>query len=177
MSPRGLSGASKSQKAAFSKTLKNMWFLKVFGSRGLPREPQEAQEGSQEAPKELQNLQNKGSKNRPQKSQVLDQFWVHFGAHFGTQKWTKNGTKHGTIFGSSGPWSRWPQVGRFWPQVAHPDRHTCAKKGFACQTSKKPKGFVVLIGPLTSIQEPTTITKETLLKLRFPFGFRSLLEP
>ena len=32
-------------------------FLHVFGSRGLPREPQEAQEGSQEAPKKLQNSQ------------------------------------------------------------------------------------------------------------------------
>ena len=97
-----------------------------LGSRGLPREPQEAQEGSQEAPKELQNLQKKGSKNRPQKSQVLDQFWVHFGAHFGTQKWTKNGIKNGTSFGSSGPWSGGPQVGRFWPQVVHPDRHPFA---------------------------------------------------
>ena len=56
MSPREPLGAAKSQKTAFSKPLKNTWFLYVFGSRGLPREPQEAQEGSQEAPKELQNL-------------------------------------------------------------------------------------------------------------------------
>ena len=46
----------KDKKTAFSKPLKNTEFLHVFGSRGLPREPQEAQEGSQEAPKELQNL-------------------------------------------------------------------------------------------------------------------------
>ena len=46
----------KDQKTAFSKPLKNTWFLHVFGSRGIPREPQETQEGSQEAPKELQNL-------------------------------------------------------------------------------------------------------------------------
>ena len=52
MSPREPSGASKSQKAAFSKTLKNLQFCGVFGSRGLPREPQEAREGSQETPKE-----------------------------------------------------------------------------------------------------------------------------
>merc|ERR1711963_154835 len=52
MSPREPSGASKNQKAAFSKTLKNLKFLKVFGSRGLPRELQEAREGSQETPKE-----------------------------------------------------------------------------------------------------------------------------
>ena len=52
MSPREPSGASKSQKAAFSKTLKNLMFFIVFGSRGLPREPQEAREGSQETPKE-----------------------------------------------------------------------------------------------------------------------------
>ena len=52
MSPREPSGASKSQKAAFSKTLKNLKFFSVFGSRGLPRESQEAREGSQETPKE-----------------------------------------------------------------------------------------------------------------------------
>ena len=52
MSPREPSGASKSQKAAFSKTLKNIQFFSVFGSRGFPREPQEAREGSQETPKE-----------------------------------------------------------------------------------------------------------------------------
>ena len=52
MSPREPSGASKSQIAAFSKTLKNLQFFSVFGSRGFPREPQEAREGSQETPKE-----------------------------------------------------------------------------------------------------------------------------
>ena len=52
MSPREPSGASKSQEAALSKTLKNLWVFSVFGSRGLPREPQEAREGSQETPKE-----------------------------------------------------------------------------------------------------------------------------
>ena len=52
MSPREPSGASKSQKAAFSKTLKNLKFFSVFGCRGLPRELQEAREGSQETPKE-----------------------------------------------------------------------------------------------------------------------------
>ena len=46
----------KDLKTAFSKPLKNTWFLHVFGSRGIPREPQEAQEDSQEATKELQNL-------------------------------------------------------------------------------------------------------------------------
>ena len=49
----------KDQKTAFSKPLKNTLFLYVFGSRGIPREPQETQEGSQEAPKELQNLKKK----------------------------------------------------------------------------------------------------------------------
>ena len=46
----------KDLKTAFSKPLKNTRFLHVFGSRGIPREPQEAQEDSQEATKELQNL-------------------------------------------------------------------------------------------------------------------------
>ena len=52
MSPREPSGASKSQKAAFSKTLKNLQFFSVFGSRGFPREPQKAREGFQETPTE-----------------------------------------------------------------------------------------------------------------------------
>ena len=67
MSPKEPSGASKNQKAAFSKTLKNFMFLKVFGYRGLSREPQEAQEGSQKTPKEIQDPQ-KGTQNWTQKS-------------------------------------------------------------------------------------------------------------
>ena len=50
--PKRAIRSSKSQKAAFSKTLKNLPFFSVFGSRGLPRESQEAREGSQETPKE-----------------------------------------------------------------------------------------------------------------------------
>jgi len=42
----------KAQKAAFSKTLKNHWFLSVFGCRGFPREFQEVRENSQDTPKE-----------------------------------------------------------------------------------------------------------------------------
>ena len=74
MSPREPSGASKNQKAAFSKTLKNQQFLKVFGSRGLPREPQETQEGSQEEPKELQNPQLKDPKLSPKIHIFLNNF-------------------------------------------------------------------------------------------------------
>ena len=50
--PKRAIRSSKSQEAAFSKTLKNLTFFSVFGSRGLPRELQEAREGSQETPKE-----------------------------------------------------------------------------------------------------------------------------
>ena len=49
----------KDQKTAFSKPLKNIVFLHVFGSRGFPREPQETREDSQEATKELQNLKKR----------------------------------------------------------------------------------------------------------------------
>ena len=67
------SGASKSQKASFSKPLKNPQFFSVFGSRGFPREPQEAREGSQETPKEtpkvVQNLVKKWSKSEPKTEQ------------------------------------------------------------------------------------------------------------
>ena len=79
MSPREPSGASKNQKAAFSKTLKNYKFLKVFGSGGLPREPQETQEGSQEEPKELQNPQQKDQKLSPKINICL----INFGQFFG----------------------------------------------------------------------------------------------
>jgi hypothetical protein len=54
----------KDLKTAFSKPLKNIWFLHVFGSRGIPREPQEAQEDSQEATKELQNLKKTKKKTK-----------------------------------------------------------------------------------------------------------------
>ena len=74
MSPREPSGASKSQKAAFSKTLKNLHFFSVFGCRSLPRELQEAQEGSQETPKEtpkgVQNLVKKWLKSEPKNEQT-----------------------------------------------------------------------------------------------------------
>ena len=52
MSIKEPSTASKSQKAAFSKTLKNLLFFSVFGCRGLPRERQEPRDRSQETPKE-----------------------------------------------------------------------------------------------------------------------------
>ena len=74
MSPREPSGASKSQKAAFSKTLKNLKLFSVFGSRGLPREPQETREGAQETPKET-------PKGGPKIDQKVVKKW--------TQKWVK----------------------------------------------------------------------------------------
>ena len=89
MSPREPSGASKNQKAAFSKTSKNLPFLKVFGSGGLPREPQETQEGSQEEPKELQNPQQKDPKLSPK----INNFLTNFGQFFGIKNATKNNPK------------------------------------------------------------------------------------
>ena len=74
MSPEEPSGASKSQKAALSKNLKNLHFFSVFGCRGLPRELQEAREGSQETPKEtpkgVQNLVKKWLKSEPKNEQT-----------------------------------------------------------------------------------------------------------
>ena len=67
MSPKEPSGASKKQKTACSKTLKNPWSLRVFGYRDLTGEPQEAQEGSQKTPKEIQDPK-KGTKNWTHKS-------------------------------------------------------------------------------------------------------------
>ena len=94
MSPREPSGASKNQKAAFSKTLKNLKFLKVFGSGSLPREPQETQEGSQEEPKELQNPQQKNQKLSPK----INIFLTNFGQYFGIKNAQKlNNSKPKTI--------------------------------------------------------------------------------
>ena len=93
--PKRTTKSIKDPKSYIFKNLKKpLVFFRFLGPRIFPKEPQEAQKGSQEAPKELQNLQKKGSKNRPQKSQVLERFWVHFGIHFGAQKWTKNEPKN-----------------------------------------------------------------------------------
>ena len=61
--PKRAIRSSKSQKAAFSKSLKNLQFFSVFGSRGFPREPQEAREGSQKTPKEIQRWSKTWSKS------------------------------------------------------------------------------------------------------------------
>ena len=63
MSPREPSGASKSQKAACSKTLKNLEFLHVFGSRGIPRKPQD------------QNVQKKTVKKTVKKKRTYKKKW------------------------------------------------------------------------------------------------------
>ena len=176
------------KKWHFQKPQKTFIFCRFLGSRGVPREPQEAQEGSQKVPRELQNLPKKGSKNRPEKSRVLEPFWVRFGGHFGSQKWTKKEPKKGP--------QKWPQkwskkgltgtakiapsragLGPFPPRSYTPNR-TCTLKKVV--NVKPPRYLKVSLSAIyiTSIQEPTTIFfQETLLKLRFPFGFRSLLEP
>ena len=61
--PKRAIRSSKSQKAAFSKSLKNHQFFSVFGSRGFPRKPQEAREGSQKTPKEIQRWSKTWSKS------------------------------------------------------------------------------------------------------------------
>ena len=72
--PKRAIRSSKSQEAAFSKTLKNLPFFSVFGCRGLPRESQEARQGSQETPKEtpkgVQNLVKKWLKSEPKNEQT-----------------------------------------------------------------------------------------------------------
>jgi len=70
MSPREPSGASKKQKAAFSKTLKNPQFLMVFGPKGTPREPQETQNPPKRNPKRIKTT-NKKIKKLAQKINIL----------------------------------------------------------------------------------------------------------
>ena len=99
MSPKEPSGASKKQKTACSKTLKNHLSLKVFGYRDLSREPQEAQEGSQKAPKEIQDHKKRDPKLDPK----IIKFWTNFGAHFGTQKQSKKTPQKKPILGTPFP--------------------------------------------------------------------------
>ena len=57
-------------------------FFNIFGSRGLPREPQEAQEGSQEAPKTpTKNWSRRAVSGRNCLSPAIS-FWTSFGPHF-----------------------------------------------------------------------------------------------
>ena len=71
MSPREPSGASKSQKAAFSKTLKNLQFFSVFGSRGfqenLKRPEKAPKRHPKRHPKVVQTLVKQWSKSEPKK--------------------------------------------------------------------------------------------------------------
>ena len=73
MSPREPSGASKSQKAAFSKTLKNLKFFSVFGSRGfqenLKRPEKAPKRHPKRHPKVVQKLVKKLSKSEPKTDQ------------------------------------------------------------------------------------------------------------
>ena len=75
MSPRGPSGASKSQKAAFSKTLKNNTFFEGFwapeASQESPKMPKKA---PKRHPKSSKTPQKKGSKNT-KKLMVFQGFW------------------------------------------------------------------------------------------------------
>jgi len=81
--PKRAIRSSKSQEAAFSKTLKNLPFFSVFGSRGLPRESQEAREGSQETPKETpkggQKLVKKWLKSEAKTAQNEPQTTMAYG--------------------------------------------------------------------------------------------------
>ena len=73
MSPREPSGASKSQKAAFSKTLKNLQFFSVFGSRGfqenLKRPEKAPKRHPKRHPKVVQKLVKKWLKSEPKNGQ------------------------------------------------------------------------------------------------------------
>jgi len=93
MSPRGPPRALKTENPAFAKTLKNLWFFKVFGVQRPPKRASRGPKGSQEAPKELQNLKKKGSKNALQNKEFLDQFWSNFGGHSGAKNCSKRGPK------------------------------------------------------------------------------------
>ena len=63
MSPREPSGASKSQKAAFSKTLKNLEFFSVFGSRGFQENLKRPEKAPKRHPKRYQRWSKTWSKS------------------------------------------------------------------------------------------------------------------
>ena len=63
--------------------------MKVFGSRGLRREPQETQEDTQEEPKELPNPQHKNLKLDPN----INNFLTNFGHFIGRKNAQKTKQK------------------------------------------------------------------------------------
>ena len=106
MSPGGPLRASKTQKPAFAKTLKNLQFFKVFGVQRHPKRalgnPRRLPRGTQGAPK----LQKKGSKKGLQNYQFFNQFWSNFGSHFGVQILSKRGPEIGPVLDPLGPGSQ-----------------------------------------------------------------------
>ena len=69
--PRWAQEGHQELQRAFSKTLKNLEFLHVFGSRGLPREPQETQEPPKKHPKSSKGPCKKLPKKIPKNAIVV----------------------------------------------------------------------------------------------------------
>ena len=104
MSPRGPLRASKTQKPAFAKTLKNLQFFKVFGVQRHPKRalgsPRRLPRGTQGAPK----LQ----KRDPKKDFKIISFFTNFGAILGA------------ILGSKSSQKGVPKLDQFWnPSTPH----------------------------------------------------------
>ena len=92
MGPRRALVASKTQKAAFATTLKNLQFFKVFGVQRPKKAPKTHPKSSKTS--------KKGSKNGPQNHHLFDRFRVYFGGHFGSRTCSKIGPKLVPFLGS-----------------------------------------------------------------------------
>ena len=94
MSPREPSGASKNQKAAFSKKWFSRGTVCIFS---LLRPPKRASRGPRRLPRGTQRApkpKKKGSKLDPQ----INTFWTNFGAILGPKMGLQKGTKNRTTF-------------------------------------------------------------------------------
>ena len=80
MSLREPSGASKNQKAAFSKTLKNISFLRFLG----PKASQESLKKPKKAPKRHPKSSKTPKKRDPKLDPKINKFWTNFEALLGS---------------------------------------------------------------------------------------------
>ena len=147
MSPRGPSRAPKSQKAAFSKTLKNFQFLKVFGVQRPPkrasRGPRRLSRGTQRAPKPPKKWIQKLTHKSPSFGPILEQFWRPFWSQNLFQKGTKNGTTRRRPQESPKTAQDKPKIVQDRPKIAQDtpkmaqDRHKIAQSCSSRQQHKK----------------------------------------
>ena len=102
MSPKEPSQASKNQKPAFSKTLKNQLVFKGFR---LQRPLKRASRGPRRLPKDTQRTP-RPQKRDPKLDPKIIKIWTNFGAILGPKTTSKKKTKMDPFFGLPSPASQ-----------------------------------------------------------------------